>query len=71
MENGLVLNSTHRFSLANSYHTLTVYWDRPGFGPFGCTPGPPPCTNRLPAPKILYTFRQLYGENPWHVILQV
>jgi hypothetical protein len=22
-------------------------------------------------PRILYTFRQLYGDNPWHVLLQV
>jgi hypothetical protein len=25
----------------------------------------------VPPPRILYTFRQLYGENPWHVLLQV
>lgn len=71
MENGLVLNRTHRFRLAKSYHTLTTYWNRPGFGPFGLIPGPPSCSKLHETPRVLYSFRQLYGENPWHVLLQV
>lgn len=72
LESGLVLNATHRFNLAQSYRELALPWQRDGFGLTGDAPAATPCSQfKLRHRRLVYSFRQLYAGNPWHMMVQV
>ena len=64
LPSGLVVNGTHRFDLKLSHQAAESGWSA------GYTPGQA-CKHRMRSHRHLWSFRQLFADNPLHSLFQV